>query len=83
MWFMNLFKNNIHKNTHNIAQGTILFSGRRMPPLAPPKCNPGVHKGQICQHKVFVVKDLKTNLLGLPTIKPQAMFAPRNVPLPL
>ena len=25
-------------------------------------------KGAICQHTVFVVKQLKTNLLGLPTI---------------
>ena len=27
-----------------------------------------VHKGEACQHTVFVVKGLKTNLLGLPTI---------------
>ena len=27
-----------------------------------------VHKGETCQHTVFVVKGLKTNLLGLPTI---------------
>ena len=30
------FKNNISNNTHNIAQGAILFSGGQMPPLAPP-----------------------------------------------
>ena len=29
------FKNNISNNTHNIAQGGILFSGGQIPPLAP------------------------------------------------
>ena len=29
------FKNNISNNTHNIAQGAILFSGGQIPPLAP------------------------------------------------
>ena len=87
-----------------------------------------VHKGETCQHTVFVVKGLKTNLLGLPIIialnlvtrvseisdygvdipkmfpkvfhglgtmgeaysikltpgaQPRAIYAPRNVPLPL
>ena len=34
------FKNNISNSIHNIAQGAILFSGGRMPPLVP-KCNRG------------------------------------------
>ena len=29
------FKNNISNNTHNIAQGAILFSGGEMLPLVP------------------------------------------------
>ena len=33
------FKNSISNNTHNIAQGAILFSGGKCPLLSP-KCNP-------------------------------------------